>query len=376
MASITSVKSALYRTGSTVEGDIILDVNFTETEARLNIGFVPTVFATPTLASTQGIEAFFVAASGPHPRTSVPLDTCRKEVVLPGPTVYPAGQTKVTATFRISTATANFFGKDNLKRNVDSKWPATNAALDLRVDLTYDISGSKGAGADQRLLTYGPSSALVFNGVDTYVDADFSMNSLTSQATVELWMRGAPQGSHVFFVTNDARQRVLSAHVPYSDGNVYFDGGVDANGNFDRIVKQLSPADSAETWNHWAFVRDSIAGRMAIYRNGVLWHSQDSGLVRPMTNGTRVVVGAHHDGKWPHAGAFTEFRLWNTARTDAQIKDNMTRRVSSLEPGLIVSYALASYEAGKSIADTSGNNRNGTMRGTPQIAPGPSVLVG
>ncbi len=369
MSSVTSVNCSFTKTGTTIQGDVTFTVSFTETEARLNLGFAATVFVIPTVASTQGIVAYPVPFAG-----LVHLDTCRREQSFVAPTVYPAGQTQVTTTIKVSVTTPNLF---NSPANVplETKWTPSNAGLDVRVEVSPDISGSKGTAGDQRFPLTEPSTALEFNGVDNYIEANFSMFALTTRATVEFWMRGAPQESHAFFITNDARQRVLSAHVPYSDGNVYFDGGVDASGNYDRIVKQLSPVDDKSTWNHWAFVRDSADGRMEIYRNGALWHSQASGCVRPMTNGTRLVVGASHDGQWPHAGAFSEFRVWNTARSEAQIKDNMSRRVAAYTPGLLVSYALSSFQAGQGVGDASGNAHGGSMHGTPVKVAGPGALL-
>ena len=76
---------------------------------------------------------------------------------------------------------------------------------------------------------------------------------ITTQVTLEMWVRGRPQNSHAFFITNQGRdRRLLSAHIPYSDGNVYFDGGAGADSNFDRINKLVQPADDVNTWVHWA----------------------------------------------------------------------------------------------------------------------------
>lgn len=220
------------------------------------------------------------------------------------------------------------------------------------------------------------TSALAFNGVDTYIEVNAPL-PFTTQITIEMWMRGVPKNAFLFFVTNDAHGRQLSAHVPYGDGNVYFDGGADAGNNYDRIIKGLTPIDDQNTWNHWAFVRNSDSGRMAIYRNGVIWLDQPSGCARPMAPCNRLVIGADGDGNWYHCGAISEIRLWNVERTAAQISDNMNRILTGVgaDTGLIASYSLDAYQAGQLIGDRSGGGRHGTLHGAPVSVPAPRTLA-
>lgn len=217
-------------------------------------------------------------------------------------------------------------------------------------------------------------TALAFNGVDTYIEVNAAL-PITTQSTIEMWMSGVPKEAFLFFLTDAAHRRQLSAHVPYSDGNVYFDSGADASNNYDRIVKAVTPIDDKSTWNHWAFVRNSASGRMAIYRNGVLWHEQATGMTRAMASCNRLIIAADGDGLWYHSGAISEIRLWNVERTVAQINDNMKRVIPGADTGLIASYSLDGYQVGQSIIDRSGGGRNGIVRGTAVSVPGPSALL-
>jgi len=220
-----------------------------------------------------------------------------------------------------------------------------------------------------------PATALEFNGTDTYIEVNTPL-PFTTQVTIETWMRGQPKEAFLFYFTDDAHRRQFSAHVPYADGNVYCDSGADANNNYDRVIKSVTPIDDKSTWNHWAFVRDSAAGRIAIYRNGQLWLEQASGLFRQMAACNRLVIAADGDGKWYHAGAICELRVWSVARTAAQIQDNMTRRIPAGDTGLIASYALDAYQAGApQIVDRSGGGRHGTLRGSTTVVAGPGALV-
>lgn len=218
------------------------------------------------------------------------------------------------------------------------------------------------------------SSAVQLDGATNYIEVDTSFGEITGQITVEMWMRGEPREAHLFYATDAGRNtRLLSAHVPWTDGYVYFDGGMDPGGDYDRIADALSPIDDKSTWNHWAFVRDAVAGRMAIYRNGALWSEQATGLTRPMTGITRLVIGADGTTNSRHAGAITAFRLWSRARTEAEIRDNMKRRTPASTLNLALAYPLR--VASSTVTDSSGRNRHGALRGNLVTVPGPSGLV-
>ena len=216
------------------------------------------------------------------------------------------------------------------------------------------------------------STALEFNGVDTYVELNAPL-PLGPQVTLEMWARGAPKEAHLFWLTDDALRRQFSAHVPWSDGNIYFDAAADANNNYDRIVKTASPHDPS-AWNHWAFVRNTTTGRMAIYKNGDLFYDA-TGATRPMASCNRFFLGADGNGTGRHAGAISEVRLWNVERTATQIKDNMNRVIQGPDTGLVLSWSLDEYQAGQPIMDGSGSSRHGTLKGTTTTVTPPPALA-
>ncbi|MBK8263491.1 MAG: LamG domain-containing protein [Nannocystis sp.] len=185
-----------------------------------------------------------------------------------------------------------------------------------------------------------------------------------------------PRQAFLFYVTDDSHRRQLCASVPWSDGNVYFDGAADASNKFNRIVKALSPLDDQRTWNHWAFIYDQPQARMSIYKNGVRWWSEQGKATRPMAPCNRLVIGADGDAKGHFAGAICEVRLWSVTRTSTQIRENMVRRIPGADDGLIASYALDQFvQAGQSIPDRSGGGRNGVLRGTTVWALKPGALL-
>jgi hypothetical protein len=365
------------QSGTNIKMEVTYEATFTESEIRLNVGFIPTLVVTPG-AAYLGSRIY-----GPTPvfvdGKSNALVNFRKEVYVTMPTVCPAGSAQITRTETVETAKAGLWGPPI---DADAGFGLPDAAIEARIHFDLEIFASRAAAFTSPVTglmktpppPIGGPTALEFNGVDTYIELNTAIPAITTKATVEMWMRGQPKEAFLFYLTDGNRRRQFSAHVPYSDGNVYVDSGADANNSYDRIVKALSPADDPNTWNHWAFVRDSAAGRISIYRNGDLWH-EGTGLTRPMAPINRLVIGADGDGKWHHAGAITEVRVWAIVRSAADIKANMNRRLD-VKPGLNVCYTMDSYQAGQPIRDRGISDRHGTMHGTPKIVPAPSTLLG
>ena len=216
------------------------------------------------------------------------------------------------------------------------------------------------------------TAALEFNGVDTYVVLDAPL-PFGPQVTLELWARGVPKEAHLFWLTDAGRRRQLSSHAPWTDGNIYFDAAADANNSYDRLVKSALPHDP-NAWNHWAFVRNATTGRMAIYKNGVLFY-EFTASTRLMASCDRFVLGGDGDGNGRYAGAMSEVRLWSVERTAAQIKDNMSRVLQGPDTGLVLSWSLDGIQADKAIMDGSGSGRHGTLTGALKAVTPPAALA-
>lgn len=364
MSSVKVTDVTASMSGTTVQADVTFDVTFTDTEKRLDVAFIPTVYITPSLQSTQDVRI-----------DQTTLSTVRCELAFPQGSVRPSGKDTVTVTATVSADKSSLFKSYEAYALL---WVESNRGVDARVDLAIDITLGASSLLRSGVIPAPPAfgtAAVEFDGA-TYVACIWTNLPITTQVTVEMWMRGLPRDAYLFYLTDNHGRRQLSAHVPYLDGNVYFDAAADVDNNYDRISQALSPADDKSTWNHWAFVRDSAAGRMAIYRNGVLWLEQATGLTRQMAACNAVMLGADREGEFRHQGAITEFRVWNVARTAAQIKDNMNRRIPGADEGLIVSWALdQDYMRHASVKDRSGGMRPGEMRSVALKTPGPSALV-
>ncbi|MCH7558844.1 MAG: discoidin domain-containing protein [Planctomycetes bacterium] len=172
-------------------------------------------------------------------------------------------------------------------------------------------------------------SALGFNG-SAYVDLPAeAWSTIERQATFTFWAYGdpaaQPQANFIFGAFQDPAingSRVMSAHVPWSNGDVYFDtGGTTADG-YDRIQKTATAEEYAGSWQHWALVKDADAGEQKIYLNGVLWHSV-TGMTKPMTGVTAFTVGAKPSIENYYFGMMDDIRLYNRALSQEEIEQAM-----------------------------------------------------
>jgi hypothetical protein len=195
-------------------------------------------------------------------------------------------------------------------------------------DVALDSSGNNNDGT-VTLATWVEGmdgSALDMAGVG-YVDVPAeSWSSIENEMTVAFWAYGdpavMPQSHTVFAAYSDPENneaRIASAHIPWSNGTVYFDtGGTPTSGGYDRINKAASAEEYAGQWRHWAFLKNAETGDQQIYLDGALWHS-GTGLTRPMAGVTAFTIGARNDGEQVYPGIVDDFRLYGQALSAMQI---------------------------------------------------------
>jgi len=191
-----------------------------------------------------------------------------------------------------------------------------------------DSSGNGYDGALEGDLGWVPgyySGALDFKAAGAVIIPPESCSSIEKQVTITCWVYGDPDlqpHNDCLFAASGGGGRVVNCHLPYSDGNVYWDVH-DAGGGRDRIFKAATPEEYEGAWQHWAFTKDADAGEQKIYLNGVLWHS-GSGLTRTMTGVTEFLIGCRPgDIAYAYAGLIDDFRLYDRALTEAEIQQAM-----------------------------------------------------
>ncbi len=143
-----------------------------------------------------------------------------------------------------------------------------------------DVVDSSGIGHDGtiigevvRLSSAVGDGALQFNQNGCVELPANLFSGIDNEVTIALWVNGGasqPAGDSLFYGYDAGGNRALNVHLPWRDGNVYFDaGGVD----YDRIYKSCSASVYKNSWHHWAFIKNATTGEMKIYLDGNIWHS-------------------------------------------------------------------------------------------------------
>ena len=155
-----------------------------------------------------------------------------------------------------------------------------------------------------------------------------------------------------WFKTNDLNKRV-SCHAPwYNDNKLYWDCGNPAH---DKTGGRLSVdyLPYLDKWTHIALVSAGSGPSpfMAIYINGQL-QASSAASESPAALLKGLVIGSGWDSeknepKYQHKGQIDQFRVWNQARTQKEIKRDMDAELIGDEPGLV-----ACFNFNWGIADT------------------------
>lgn len=222
-------------------------------------------------------------------------------------------------------------------------------------------------------LTSAPfdGTALWFDGVnDTATVPSFGDAVPRSEVTVEFWVYPDDANQRSTFGMNpDAVINRFQAHVPWTDGRVYWDfGDISLGGR----LSYMPPASIVGRWAHFAFVASQAGNYMRIYRNGVL-EAEKAGM-RPFLGGNfQFRLGGLGTGGF-FRGRLDEFRIWNVARSAEQIAANYDQAIDTPQPGLVYAWnfeegsgATATDVIGGAVATLNGPTWSPTYRCTNDL---------
>ncbi len=218
---------------------------------------------------------------------------------------------------------------------------------------TYPLWVASGAFA-------GPRMALDFDGVDDFVDVVSDADTVIGTGwagtkTAEVWVRPTTTG----IVTNTAVQGDLiigGTQWGISQANISSEDRLwlwNNDGDEDRIGLPYTVGE----WTHLALVHDG--GVLTVYQDGRAAGSITSGNT---ISDTVLTIGGRSVGNY-FQGQLDELRLWNTARSAAQILANAYQTVAPDESGLAAYYRFDQQnQTGQTeVVDSSGNGHHATM---------------
>ncbi|HEY3387316.1 MAG TPA: LamG domain-containing protein, partial [Saprospiraceae bacterium] len=174
---------------------------------------------------------------------------------------------------------------------------------------------------------------LYFGGASNLDVPAATFENIQDEITLSFWAFGdpflLPANTHFVDGKDAAGQRHATIHLPWSNGEVYWDCGNDGNG-FDRINKPVDPADYEGKWSHWAFTKNAITGEMKIFLNGQLFHS-GTGKTKKM-NFNALRFGQSLTNSETYFGSIDEIQIWDKALDENTIQTWMLKQIDDTHP--------------------------------------------
>ncbi len=132
-------------------------------------------------------------------------------------------------------------------------------------------------------------------------------------------------------------------------------------GNVWPQYKLSRPVDDIHgCWMHLAGTYDGDT--LAVYRNGNSLGSQSVGSQTIADSGSPLMIGANANNMNYWQGWIDEVRIWNVARTEAELRSTMYRSIGGTEPGLIGYWNFDTGFGGDVVHDLSSGGNNGALR--------------
>lgn len=231
-----------------------------------------------------------------------------------------------------------------------------NGSDNVIVDITFsNPSGSnnfalQGGGKDlyESYLATGPDGYLELRG-DAYLELPPAAGaSIDGQVTIAFWAKGGPsqpENNSVLEAVDAQGRRVLNIHLPWSNGQVYWDAG-DGPG-YDRINRPAASEEIKDYWVHWTFTKNTSAKTMKIYRNGELWHSGGN-LTRPVGDIAKIFFGKSAGNNNPYRGSVDGLLVFSKELDEATIATLPLRRPQTGDPdlgSLVMDFGFDSQES-------------------------------
>ncbi|NVO03524.1 MAG: T9SS type A sorting domain-containing protein [Bacteroidetes bacterium] len=268
----------------------------------------------------------------------------------------------------------NATGWANINFTLPFNW---NGTSNIVIEITYDndIAGTNNVLLSQNTTwnsgvnSSGDDKSLFFSNTNWVDVPKQAFSNIDSIITVSFWQYGnpafQPQDNTLFEGLDSLGNRVVNVHLPWSDGNVYWDAG-NVSGSYDRLNKLAIAANYKGQWNYWSFIKNATTGSMKIYLNGHLWTSSTA-KTRAMKGIKTFHIGGGAGGTMLYDGNVDEFAVWNAELDSNTIKAWMYKDLNATHPfnsNLQVYYKFNSNSF-VSTPDSSGHGNSGILYGPP-----------
>jgi hypothetical protein len=165
-----------------------------------------------------------------------------------------------------------------------------------------------------------------FDGSDDYGVLPNSAIPTGNQITISFWTEiDNVQNSSIIAGTAGSSVQNLNIHLPWGDGNVYFDCGSGVSST-SRIFFTPTTAEKSG-WHNWVFTKNASTGIMKIYLDGSLRH-EDNNKTAAIPALTTVTLGRFFTNNYYNNGKIANTLIYNAALTAAEVLQNYNAQKS------------------------------------------------
>ena len=210
-------------------------------------------------------------------------------------------------------------------------------------------------------------NALNFDGVNDFVNTTYPGISGSSPRTVEAWIKTTANA----VPANGGVQQTIVDWGTFATGqrftfNILFNNAIRLEAQGNGLSGTIPVNDG--NWHHVATVYDpNAANKVSLYVDGVLDVAGNLTVTVNTGSTLPVRIGKRIDENNSFAGSIDEVRIWNIAKTQAEIQEAMNVELCVPQPSLKAYYKFNQGTAGGTnsaenlLTDSSGNNYTGTL---------------
>ena len=206
---------------------------------------------------------------------------------------------------------------------------------------------------------YAQNNSLDFDGTNDYVQTTFPGVLGTTPRTFEAWIKlpSAPNGNKC--ITDYGRNAVGSRNTFVVTGSGflgYISGGTNAN------ITATGATVPIGSWVHVAFVYDGTNG--FLYQNGTQVGTGLLTTVNTPSGFTNFRIGQRvPGGSIPFPGNIDEVRIWNVAKSGAEIAASMNTELTGNESNLMFYTKMDDDMASCDVVDCTASENHGSRIG-------------
>jgi Ca2+-binding RTX toxin-like protein len=268
----------------------------------------------------------------------------------------------------------------------DKRWANFNYQFES-IGLTAGVYELKGTAYDHATAglelvpghgeTVNFSKALSLNGTDGYVQvANNNALQITGNQTIEFWINPDNFNNRQNpFAKSYAGEGSITLET---DGTLNYYYGTDGAETFFNTAYQGANTGRSLTlfqWSHVAIVRDFTNQKLIWYINGEKVSETATTFTSATASAAPLYIGrgyVNNFGGPTFGGQLDEVRLWNTARSQAEVAATIHAQLSGTEAGLAGYWNFDQNTPG-SAQDLTGRNNDGTIVGGASITTAPST---